>query len=310
MTVEDRYDDFERRIKRSFLEFNRLVEAQLSQHIGRELIRYDQLQLDYRPLARRFASDLVNIMILGSNLSAQEAAQQLDQPLTFNPAGAAAAATFQELNQRVIQLLTQQQTEALAEMRRIAQTIEPIRSMQLVRQSLTLTARQIRAVDNFRRLLEEGSSEALDRVLRDRRFDPTIRRAIAGEVQLTTDQIDRMVDRYRSRQLDFRARTIAATEAVRIANEADNLFWRQAVQDLQVEQDTLVREWVTSKDEKVRSSHRSLLGQQRGLEDTFISGNGNSLRFPGDPRAPASDTINCRCWLKTEVRAQEQQQAA
>ena len=304
MTVEDRYEEFERQIRANFAQFNQLVTARLAQHISADgLVNYAAMQTDYRRLAQQFAAELVNVMILGANISAKEAAEQTAEPLTFNPSSPEAAATFTELNNRVIGLLMAQQAEALVEMQRIAAQVEPIRSMKVIRQGLTLTGRQVKAVDNFRRMLEEGSSEALTRRLRDRRFDPTLRRAIAGKLTLTTDQIDRMVERYTQRQIDFRARTIAATEAVRIANESDNLFWRQAVASGDVEEEQVERKWITSKDEKVRPSH-VFAGDQPaiGLNELFLTGDGNRLRFPGDPRAPAADTINCRCWVRTKVK--------
>lgn len=310
MTVEDRYDDFERRIIQSWERFNASVTQNLSQFITPEFIDYGALQQGYRPLANRFAADLVNIMILGANLSAKEASEQIGQTLVFSAAGLVAASTFQELNQRVVGILIEQQTEALAEMRRLAAQVTPIRSAAMVREGLTLTARQVRAVDNFRRMLEEGSSEALTRKLRDKRFDSTIRRAAAGEIVLTTEQIDRMVDRYRERYISFRARTIAATEAVRIANESDDLFFRQAIENGELDGTTVIRKWVTSMDEKVRSSHRAVNGVLKGPNEPWITGDGNSLRFPGDPRAPADDTINCRCWVSTKIEEASQSQFA
>ena len=36
-------------------------------------------------------------------------------------------------------------------------------------------------------------------------------------------------------------------------------------------------------------------GQLRRRGVPFRSGNGNALRYPGDPQAPASDVIQCRC---------------
>ncbi len=48
------------------------------------------------------------------------------------------------------------------------------------RRSIGLTSSQERAVANYRHLLERGSSQALQRQLRDRRFDPTVRRSGAA----------------------------------------------------------------------------------------------------------------------------------
>lgn len=305
ITTESRFDDFERRIRLEFLAFNAETTRQLLQFIDTDFINYGALQQNFRPQARQFAAELVNIMILGSNLSANQTSQDIGRTISFNAAGGSATATFRELSNRVVGMLVDQQTAALAEMQRIAQTITPIRTAAQIRTGLTLTARQHRAIANFRGFLEDGSSEALTRELRDKRFDNTVRRAIAGETALTGEQIDRMVGRYSERQLRFRANTIAATEAVRIANESDDLFFRQAVEDGDIQVDSLQRQWVTSQDEKVRTSHRSLNGQIRPLGEAFRSGAGNQLRFPGDPRAPATDTINCRCFVKTDIDASE-----
>lgn len=299
--IDNRYDEFERLIRSNFEDFNRRATQTLAQYILSDgTIDYIGLRTAYQRLAEQFAAGMNNVIMRGANLSAKEASQATGQPFSFNPGSAIAIATFNEINQRVVSLLMEQQNEALLEMQRMAAQIEPIRSFRMIRQGVTLTGRQVRAVDNFRRMLEDGSSEALTRQLRDKRFDPTLRRAIAGELSLTTDQIDNMVSRYIDRQLRFRARTIAATEATRLANESDNVFWHQAVETDQVETRQIERMWVTSLDEKVRSSHRHAQGQKRGLNEPFRTGDGNNLRFPGDPRAPASDTINCRCWVRTK----------
>ena len=55
--------------------------------------------------------------------------------------------------------------------------------------------------------------------------------------------------------------------------------------------------WMTSRDERVRGSHIGLHGQTVDLFDSFDTP-GGPLRFPGDPLAPPSQTINCRCRLR------------
>lgn len=55
--------------------------------------------------------------------------------------------------------------------------------------------------------------------------------------------------------------------------------------------------WVTRRDQRVRNEHRALHGKTVGLNEGFMS-DGAVLRFPGDPLAPPSLTINCRCRLK------------
>lgn len=55
--------------------------------------------------------------------------------------------------------------------------------------------------------------------------------------------------------------------------------------------------WYTSRDERVRGTHAALHAQTVDLFDSFQTPSG-PLRFPGDPLAPVSETINCRCRLR------------
>jgi hypothetical protein len=55
--------------------------------------------------------------------------------------------------------------------------------------------------------------------------------------------------------------------------------------------------WLTRKDDRVRSAHRTLEGKTIPLGEGFKAG-GAILRFPGDPLAPPGLTINCRCLLR------------
>jgi hypothetical protein len=55
--------------------------------------------------------------------------------------------------------------------------------------------------------------------------------------------------------------------------------------------------WVTRKDGRVRNEHRFLEGKSVDIDEGFTVG-GSLLRFPGDPLAPPSLTIGCRCRLK------------
>ena len=55
--------------------------------------------------------------------------------------------------------------------------------------------------------------------------------------------------------------------------------------------------WVTRKDSAVRTEHRFLHGKSVPLGEGFVL-NDAVLRFPGDPLAPPSLTINCRCRLR------------
>jgi hypothetical protein len=55
--------------------------------------------------------------------------------------------------------------------------------------------------------------------------------------------------------------------------------------------------WYTSRDERVRGTHATLHGRTVDLFESYDTPSG-PLRFPGDPLALPSETINCRCRLR------------
>lgn len=54
------------------------------------------------------------------------------------------------------------------------------------------------------------------------------------------------------------------------------------------------KEWVASRDSKVRDSHQEADGEVVGISEPFVVGK-SSLSFPGDPSGEPEETINCRC---------------
>jgi hypothetical protein len=106
----------------------------------------------------------------------------------------------------------------------------PLDQAREIRSLIGLTPQQATAVDNFRRALESLDFDgALDRSLRDQRFDRTLIRAAGSGTGLSADQIDNQVERYASRTLNYRALTIARTETARAANQGQKNSWAQAV---------------------------------------------------------------------------------
>jgi hypothetical protein len=61
--------------------------------------------------------------------------------------------------------------------------------------------------------------------------------------------------------------------------------------------------WVSRRDERTRTTHRAADGQVRRTLGTFDVG-GASLRYPGDPKGPIEETIECRCVLAPAGRIQ------
>lgn len=168
--------------------------------------------------------------------------------------------------------------------------------------SIGLTVVGYRAVQNFRSLLERGSSQALARELRDRRFDRTIERAISSRTPLTAAQITRMTNRYRENQIKARARTIGLSSGNAAVHGGDSEMFRQAMASGAIVAEDIDQIWLTRQDSLVRSSHRPMDQQGRPFGVAFLSGAGNLLRYPGDLRAPFRDRIGCRCFLFRRLR--------
>jgi uncharacterized protein YbjQ (UPF0145 family) len=183
----------------------------------------------------------------------------------------------------------------------------PIAQARNFRDSIGLTARQWGHVASYRAALERAGTDpeamrnAISRELRDRRNDRTLQRIARDGGKLPAAKIDAMVSAYTNRYVAHRARVIGRTEAMRAVNQGNEEAYRQAIADGTIRADQLVREWRTRVDGRERRTHFFLNGEKRGWGETWVTENGE-LRYPGDPSAPAKETIQCRCALLTRIR--------
>jgi hypothetical protein len=91
-------------------------------------------------------------------------------------------------------------------------------------------------------------------------------------------------------EYDAYAERLAATEASIAVNTA-----RQREAQLAAQAGaTVTKTWRTRRDNRVRATHRAAEGQTRGVDQPFLVG-GWPMMHPGDPDAPASEVVNCRC---------------
>lgn len=95
-------------------------------------------------------------------------------------------------------------------------------------------------------------------------------------------------DRFSEKMTKSRSATIARTEthtasSYAIQKQAENM-----------EAPELRKRWVSTSDDRTRSSHASVNGQEVGVNEDFIV-NGRKMSYTGDPKGGASETINCRC---------------
>lgn len=134
--------------------------------------------------------------------------------------------------------------------------------------------------------------KALDRALRDKRFDASIRKAIATGQPIPAATQARMRVAYRNNSLFYRAEVISRNETLKAMGLAQTETFRQAIERNEVEADTIIRKWLTAKDERVRHTHRLIPSMNKdgvGWDEPFKTPTGPSLHAPHDR------DIMCRC---------------
>lgn len=114
-----------------------------------------------------------------------------------------------------------------------------------------------------------------------------LERAVAEKGDAT--RLSNEIIAFRDRWVGW-ARVVAATEATRLASET-------ALDGDAARRPGATKTWVTSLDEKVRSSHREADGVEIPVAGTFHLDSG-PVRYPGDPLGPPSEVVNCRCGLR------------
>lgn len=252
-----------------------------------------------------FGATWIVAYITAATEAGQWITAQVGVEVVFDQVNQRAVNAMQNNRLRLVQNLTQAQRDATREslLDGIRRGINPRQSAIAVRDSIGLTAYQVRAVNNYRRMLEEGDATALTRALRDKRFDAAYRRAMNTGAGLSEDQITKMVNAYRKRQLAYRAEVISRTEALRSVHEGTEAMFEQAIADGFITPEELIRTWNTAMDTRVRDTHTTMNQQKQPYGTPFVSGAGNLLRFPGDPLAPVAEVANCRCALGTRLIA-------
>lgn len=173
-----------------------------------------------------------------------------------------------------------------------------------LKRSFGLTVKQLEAIDNYRKLLENGSKEALRRSLRDDKFDDLLR----SKKPLTQSQIDMMVNAYRHKMIAYRAEVIGRTDTGDVINTAIERASNQLANKAGIAEYQLVKEWRSMRDKKVRFTHKQHVGmdgQVVGINESFVSPSGARLKHPHDGSAPISETANCRCRMLVYVKPED-----
>ena len=168
-----------------------------------------------------------------------------------------------------------------------------------------LTSRQIEFIERARQNLGSGDpvlmKKYFDLKTRDKRFDRTIAKAIREGKPIAGDTLQRITGRLRDNNLRLRGENVARTETMMALGTARDEAIRQQISGGKVDAQDVTKIWRSAGDSRVRHTHRVLNGKGVGVDDVFISPSGAVLRYPGDPRAPISETSGCRCHVTYKV---------
>lgn len=104
----------------------------------------------------------------------------------------------------------------------------------------------------------------------------------------TINEIVNRIDEIYEFAVEGRAERIARTEIISASNAGRYAGLKMT--------GAKRKEWISTRDDRTRESHVLLDGAVVGITQDFVSEvTGAKLAFPGDPNAPASEIVNCRC---------------
>lgn len=143
-----------------------------------------------------------------------------------------------------------------------------------------------------------------ERKLRDKRFDPMVKRAIAEGKPLSKADRERVLNRYSDRLLKHRGDMIARTETIASLNAGRDQGIKQLIEAGNITEDQVMKVWdSTGADGRTRDTHLAMEGQRKRLAEPFITPMDHRLMHPGDATlgAPGSEVINCRCLVRYDL---------
>ena len=164
-----------------------------------------------------------------------------------------------------------------------------------------LTSQQATYVTNMADDLADLNSERyFKRRLRDRRYDGMVRQSMESGNPLPAAKRQQIVNHYEDRMLKHRGDNIARTETLQSLNEASDEAMRQVVDEGLAPRNSVIKIWRHSRGANEREGHLMMVGQRRLLDDYFVNPiTGVPLKYPG--AGPASEVVNCRCWVEHQV---------
>ena len=163
---------------------------------------------------------------------------------------------------------------------------------------------QLRHYANAIQDLDALDPRYLNRKLRNVQLDGIFKRAKKSGKPISALDKKRMLSDLAANTIKHRAETIAITEAHRALNLGRYEGYIQMVEQVGGDASMIELTWQSTPGRRTRDSHRAMNGQTRHPGEPFVSPlSGAQMLFPGDLSygAPGSETIRCRCTLKTKT---------
>lgn len=158
---------------------------------------------------------------------------------------------------------------------------------------------QTQYVRNIRRYIETGDLNGyLGMSKRDKRYDAMVRKAIETGRPLSSERLDKIVERYSDRLLKARADTIARTETAQSVEASRQEAFAQWQEKTGAPNEAIVRRWDHPGGKNSRDWHSAMNGWEiRGMDQPWVTPRGGRLMYPCDSSlgAGAVESVNCRC---------------
>lgn len=158
-----------------------------------------------------------------------------------------------------------------------------------------ITSEQTDWVINARRELQQLDSRYFTRVLRDKRFDKTIRKAMRDGKPLSQQAIDKVIGRYKDNWFAYRGRLIGENEAFTAQALGRHQAMLQMLQSGSVER--ITKKWIHGHSAQPRIDHLALDGVVKDFFTDYIMADLTPMAMPHDPRGGAEHSVKCKCTM-------------
>lgn len=168
-----------------------------------------------------------------------------------------------------------------------------------------LSRPQMETVARIERAMREGDTAYMKSYLsfanRDKRLDRTVLKAIREGRALAPEEAERVARLYSNKALKYRGEAIARHETMQALDRSRDDAFRQQIADGKLLASDIVKTWKHTPRERARLQHIAMNGQSVQFDQPFVAPDGTQLKYPRDPDAPVSHTLNCFCRAEYKI---------